>query len=116
MLAAFALAAIAILSLPIPLASYREQGILRRLSTTPVPPAWVLGAQLVVNACIAVAGMAILLLTGIAGRGLTMRSPGGFVLAAVLTALACLGIGLCISAPRAPPPAPTASARWSCTR
>jgi ABC-2 type transport system ATP-binding protein len=96
-LAAFALAAIATLSLPIPLASYREQGILRRLSTTPVPPAWVLGAQLVVNACIAVAGMAILLLTGIAGLGLTMRSPGGFVLAAVLTALACLGIGLCIA-------------------
>ena len=39
-LIAFALAMIALMSLPGHLADYRQQGILRRLSTTPVPPAW----------------------------------------------------------------------------
>ena len=34
---AFGLALIAFYSLPVPLVSYRELGILRRLSTTPVP-------------------------------------------------------------------------------
>ena len=94
----FALAGLAFFSLPTPLATYREQGILRRLSTTPIPPAWVLGAQLVVNACIAVAGLAALLVVGIAGFGLTgPRSPGGFVLSIVLAGLAALAIGLCIA-------------------
>jgi ABC-2 type transport system permease protein len=71
---------------------------MRRLSTTPVPPAWVLGAQLAINVCIAVAGLVILLAAGIAGIGLTgPRNPGGFVLAVLLACLAILGIGLCIA-------------------
>ena len=49
----FLLAGLAFFVVPTPLATYREQGILRRLSTTPVPPSWVLGAELVVNGCIA---------------------------------------------------------------
>ena len=93
-----ALAGIAFFSLPIALASYREQGILRRLSTTPVPPAWVLGAQLAINVCIAVAGLVVLLVAGTAAIGLSgPRNPGGFVLSVVLAGLAVLGIGLCIA-------------------
>jgi ABC-2 type transport system permease protein len=94
----FVLAGLAFFAMPTPLATYREQGILRRLSTTPIPPAWVLGAQLVVNACIAVAGLAALLVVGIAGFGLTgPRSLGGFVLSIVLAGLTALTIGLCIA-------------------
>jgi len=48
-----------LLGLPSPLVSYRELGILRRLSTTPVPPSWLLTAQVVVQLCIALAGLAI---------------------------------------------------------
>ena len=95
----FLLAGLAFFSLPVPLATYREQGILRRLSTTPVPPAWALGAQLAVNACIAVAGLVVLLVVGTAGFGL--KSPqnlAGFVLSIVLAGLAAWGIGLCIAA------------------
>lgn len=51
-LIALVIAVLAFVSLPAPLATYRNQGILRRLSTTPVPPSWVLAAQLLVNLCL----------------------------------------------------------------
>ena len=47
-LIAFSIGVLALTYLPGPLVSYREQGILRRLSTTPVPASWVLAAQFVV--------------------------------------------------------------------
>lgn len=88
-----------ILGLPLPLATYREQGILRRLSTTPVPPAWLLGAQLVVNLTIALVGM--LLLVGVAmvrfGMAVPKSSPG-FILAILLTMVAIFAIGLLVAA------------------
>ncbi len=45
--AAMIIAISAFISLPITLANYRERGILRRFRATPVSPAAVLGAQLV---------------------------------------------------------------------
>ena len=41
----FSLGLVALFSLPMPLTTYRELGVLRRLSTTPVPPWWLLTAQ-----------------------------------------------------------------------
>jgi ABC-2 type transport system permease protein len=93
------IAAFAFYGLPIPLAIYRDQGILRRLSTTPVPPAWVLAAQLVLNACFAVVELALLLVVAMAGFGIPApKSPGGLVLALCLTIAGVFPIGLWASA------------------
>lgn len=103
-LLAFVIAALGLLGLPVPLATYREQGILRRLSTTPVPPAWLLGAQLVVNFCLAALAMLILMAVGMLAFGLAApMNPAGFVLALLLSIAAIFAIGLVIAAvaPRA---------------
>ena len=56
-LVALVFAGLGLFSLPIPLASYRELGILRRLSTS--TPAAVVGAglQLIINLCLAAAAL-----------------------------------------------------------
>jgi len=96
---ALALGIIALLSLPGHLADYRQQGILRRLSTTPVPPAWMLAAQVVINLALAVLALGILVVAGLAGFGLgAPRQPGGFALALVLSIAAMFAIGLWIAA------------------
>ena len=84
-----------LLSLPIPLANYRELGILRRLSATPLLPSWELAAQLIINLVLAAVALLILVVAGIAGFGLTApRSVAGFVIASVLSATAIFAIGL----------------------
>ena len=98
-LIALAVAMIALMSLPGHLADYRQQGILRRLSTTPVPPAWMLAAQVVINLALAVLALGILVVAGLAGFGLgAPRQPGGFALALVLSIAAMFAIGLWIAA------------------
>ncbi|MBV9452428.1 MAG: ABC transporter permease [Streptosporangiaceae bacterium] len=85
--------------LPPVLAGYREGGILRRLSTTPLPPSWVLGAQLVINFCEAVASIVIVLVLGVAVFNLRApQNPGAFVLSVLLTIAALFSIGLWIAA------------------
>jgi len=96
---AMVIAALAFYGLPIPLAIYRDQGILRRLSATPVPPAWVLAAQLVLNASFAVAEVILLLVVAMTGFGIAApRSVGGLVLALSLTIAGVFAIGLWVSA------------------
>lgn len=96
---AMVVAALALFGLPVPLASYREQGILRRLSTTPAPPAWVLAAQLVLNLGFVVMELALLLVVATAGFGAAApKSPGGLVLALAASSAALFAIGLWISA------------------
>lgn len=54
-LLAIAIAASGLQTMPTTLATYRERGILRRLSTTPMRPSAVLLAQLVINVAAAAA-------------------------------------------------------------
>jgi ABC-2 type transport system permease protein len=96
---AMVIAALAFYGLPIPLAIYRDQGILRRLSTTPVPPAWVLAAQLVLNVSFAVAELVLLLVVAMTGFGIAApKSAGGLVLALSLSIAGVFAIGLWVSA------------------
>jgi ABC-2 type transport system permease protein len=96
---ALVITALALFGLPIPLASYRQQGILRRLSTTPAPPAWVLAAQLILNLCFVAMELALLLAVAVAGFGAAApKSPGGLVLALAASSAALFAIGLWISA------------------
>src|SRR5262249_42445263 len=98
-LIAFVIAAIALLSLPGPLASHREQGVLRRLSTTPAPPSWVLAAQILIGLCLAVISLLILIIASVDVFGAAApRSPGGLVVSILLSIAGLFGIGLIIAA------------------
>ena len=95
----FALAMLALLGLPIPLASYRELGVLRRLSTTPVPQSWLLAAQGLVQLCAALTAIAVIIVASVAAFGAPVpANPGGLVLSVVLTSAGLFPIGLVIAA------------------
>jgi ABC-2 type transport system permease protein len=98
----FVLIAVGVGGLPQQLATYREQGVLRRLSTTPVPPSWLLAAQMAVSIILAVIGITILLGVGVLAFGLALpRSAGSdllTLLSLLLTVAATLGLGLCAAA------------------
>jgi ABC-2 type transport system permease protein len=105
-LISFSIGLLAFLYLPGPLVSYREQGILRRLSVTPAHASWVLAAQLAVQACVMIIAAAIILTASIVFFGQHVPAdPGGFLLAIALSIAAPFAIGLYIAAV-----APTTSA------
>ena len=74
---ALAVGMLAIFMLPGFMTDYRSKGILRRLSTTPVHPARLLGAQVAVQAAIGVASLPLMLALG-AALGMDMpQQPRG---------------------------------------
>jgi ABC-2 type transport system permease protein len=98
-LIAFVLAMLALNALPPTLAGYRERGVLRRLATTPVGPAPVLGAQLAVSLGVAVCSWVLILAVGRAAFGVALpRQAVGFLVAAVLVAAALLAVGMLVAA------------------
>lgn len=98
-LIAFSVTFLALISLPTHLATYREQGILRRSSTTPVPPTWMLAAQVIINLALAIVAVGIIVAVGTGAYGLgAPKQPAGFVLSLLLTTAAMFAIGLWVSA------------------
>lgn len=92
------LATLALNTLPGFLANYREKGVLRRLSTTPVSPAGVLTAQLVVNFVAAMVSIALLVGIGHLAFGVALpRQFLGFLLTLVLLATSLYTLGLLIA-------------------
>ncbi|MCX6030599.1 MAG: ABC transporter permease [Chloroflexi bacterium] len=88
----------ALISLTITLANYRERGILRRFRATPISPAAVLGAQLIMQFVITLAGMGLLVLTGKLAFGLRFDGDALSVLAAfTLSCLSFLAFGMVLA-------------------
>jgi ABC-2 type transport system permease protein len=98
-LAAFVLATLSFNVVPAVLAGYREKGVLRRLRTTPVGPARVLAAQLLVNLATAALSVTAVLLVARFAFGVHLpRQVGGYLVSIVLAALALMAIGLFVAA------------------
>jgi len=88
-----------LLRLPSQMASYREQGVLHRMSTTPLPASALLGAQVAVNILFAVVSVALLLGVGAGAFNLVLPLQfGWFIISLALAVSAMFGIGLGIAA------------------
>jgi len=93
------LATLAITMLPAALASDRERGILRRLSTTPAHPRALVAAHLTVQATAVTLASVLAVLVGVLAFDLPLpRSPGWFVVAYALSVAALLSLGVLIGA------------------
>lgn len=96
---ALAMAMLGFSVLPTVLATYREKGILRRLSATPVSPGNVLAAQLVVN--LAASVVAAVVVVALSVLAFDISFPGnivGFALAFLLATAALFALGLLVAA------------------
>lgn len=91
-------AAVGLLALPVHLARYREDGVLRRLRASAAPGWTVFGAQALVSAGIALAGT--ILVTVAAGLAYTIHAPrsvAGVAAAWLLAAVVFVALGLLLS-------------------
>jgi ABC-2 type transport system permease protein len=96
---ALTLAMVALQVTPAALAGYRERGVLRRMSTTPVPPAFLLVAQVATSLLMAVVAGALVLGVGrFAFHVALPRQLAGYLVAFVLAAAALFAIGLFVAA------------------
>jgi ABC-2 type transport system permease protein len=88
-----------IMAMPSTLAAYREQGILRRLRTTPVGPAALLLAQVVVLAVGGLVSALLVLVVGRAAFGTPLPEQLlGYAVAMLLALLAALSLGALVTA------------------
>ncbi|MFE2598200.1 ABC transporter permease [Streptomyces sp. NPDC059396] len=86
-------------AMPPVLTGYRERGILRRMSTTPVRPASLLTAQLVLHGLTALASAVLVIVVGRLAFGVRLpEQPAGYVVALVLTAAGALALGATVCA------------------
>ncbi|WP_198671343.1 ABC transporter permease [Desertihabitans aurantiacus] len=95
----FGMVMIAVQHVPSVIATYRERGILRRLSTTPVPPRSVLLAQMIVAFASVVVSAALTIVIAWAVLDIAPpERPLEFLVAFVVGYAALLGIGLVAAA------------------
>ncbi|MEU3271186.1 ABC transporter permease [Saccharomonospora sp. NPDC006951] len=88
----------ALTSLPQQFATYREKGILRRMRTTPVRPAAMLGAQLLLASILSVVTTVVVLAIARLGFDVGLpQQPLSYLAAYLLSALAMFAIGLLVA-------------------
>ncbi|MEE1787876.1 ABC transporter permease [Streptomyces sp. SP17BM10] len=97
-LAVFTLLLLGLNGLPSLLAAYRERGVLRRMSASPVRPGLLFGALVPMYVGIASVSVLLVVLGGLALGVPLPRQPLGFLLAFVLAAAAMMSVGLLIAA------------------
>jgi ABC-2 type transport system permease protein len=103
-LLAVSIAVLGLQSLPIGLVTYREKGVLRRMSATPLRPWAVLLVQLLVNAATVAVATGLMVAVAVLGLGVPFpRHPLGFAVTFLVGTAAVFAIGLLIAAlvPRA---------------
>jgi ABC-2 type transport system permease protein len=96
---AMAVGTLAVLSLPVTFATFRDKGVLRRLSTTPMRPQGIVVTHLVINVVTSLVGAALALVVtelafGIVAPDQVLIVVGGFALGI----LSMFSLGLFISA------------------
>jgi ABC-2 type transport system permease protein len=95
---AMGVAVFALNSLSQLLATYRERGVLRRIRTTPVSPAVMLGAQLLMSTTLSVLTMLVVLAVGRLAFDVALpRQLPGYLVGFLLSALAMFAIGLLVA-------------------
>ncbi|MFG2834965.1 ABC transporter permease [Streptomyces zaomyceticus] len=95
----FALIMAGLQAMPPVLAGYRERGILRRLSTTPVRPSALLNAQIALHACAALVSSVLVIAVGRLAFGVALPgNPAGYVLALLLAVSGSLAVGAAVCA------------------
>ncbi|MBO3087960.1 ABC transporter permease [Cellulomonas dongxiuzhuiae] len=94
-----AIATIGLSSFPVTVATYRQRGVLRRLSTTPVGPARLLVAQVLVNLAALVVAAVLALVSAVVVLDIELpRQPWTVALAFLLAVLSVFGLGALIAA------------------
>lgn len=95
---AMAVTMFALSGLPQAFATYREKGVLRRMRTTPVKPAVMLGAQLVMSTALSVVVMVVVLAVARLAFGVHLpRQVPAWLVAYLLCAVAMFAIGLLVA-------------------
>lgn len=96
---ALAVGTIALTTMPVQFAALREKGILKRLSTTPMPPQNLIGAHMVINmvALIVSAGVAVVSAMVVLGVPFA-ADPLVVLLVLVLSTTAMFSLGLLVAA------------------
>lgn len=96
---ALAVGTVAFTTYPTTIATYRQRGVLRRLSTTPLPPTRVLVAQVAVNLVALLVAAVLAFVLGVVVVGVEApRQPLLLVAAFVLAVLAAFAVGSLIAA------------------
>lgn len=96
---ALVIASLGLIGLPVHLAAYREQGVLRRFRASSMPTWQVIAAQLVVTLVLSVVGAAILVAAAAATYDIAgVDEPLGLALAFAVGALAFAAIGVLLGA------------------
>lgn len=95
---AIAIASFALTSLPQQLANAREKGVLRRLKTTPVTPAAMLSAHLLMSASLSAGTVLVVLAIARLAFNVSLPAhPVGYLVAFLLTAMAMFAVGLLVA-------------------